>query len=112
MYQNCEKAIKLTIPALRIAVSKTLSEEHGMSETNIAKGLGIAQAAVSKYLNGSYSPGTKTLVMKIMLENMHESIVKAVINGADALETCKVIDRIASDRRLVDAALSSIKAGR
>ncbi|MDE1870719.1 MAG: hypothetical protein KGI06_00580 [Candidatus Micrarchaeota archaeon] len=110
MYQNCEKAIKLTIPALRIAVSRSLSSEHGMSETEIAKILGVAQASVSKYLTGRYSAETKGLVKEIMADNLQHRIVKAITGGAGATETAKIIDSVASDSRLVDAALGRIRA--
>ncbi len=45
-----------TVPAARVIIAKTLVGKHKLSESEVAKRLGVAQAAVSKYVNGKYSP--------------------------------------------------------
>lgn len=110
MYQNCEKVIRFTIPALRVAVSRELKDRYGMSESDIARNLGVAQAAVSKYLNGIYSKGTGKLVDFIVLKHMHYGIVKSIVNGSEPRETARAIDRTASEKALVNAALAHSKS--
>jgi predicted transcriptional regulator len=105
LYQNCEKAVKITIPAIRVAVSRSLSGKYKMSETEIAKRLGIAQAAVSKYLSGKYSTKIATVVRAIEANRLHRKIVEAVIAHKSLEEISDLTDSIASERKLVDIAL-------
>ena len=46
-----ELASKSVIPALRALIVKRLVEEHGMTQQEAAKRLGVTQPAVSKYLH-------------------------------------------------------------
>lgn len=46
-----ELASKSVIPAIRALVVKRLVEEHGMTQQEAAKLLGVTQPAVSKYLH-------------------------------------------------------------
>lgn len=46
-----ELASKSVIPALRALIVKRLVEEHGMTQQEAAKLLGVTQPAVSKYLH-------------------------------------------------------------
>ncbi len=55
MANGYQRASKEIVPAARLLIAKQLKEKYNMSETNIAAVMGVAQAAVSKYLNGKYS---------------------------------------------------------
>ncbi len=46
-----ELASKSVIPAIRALIVKRLVEEHGMTQQEAAKSLGVTQPAVSKYLH-------------------------------------------------------------
>jgi predicted transcriptional regulator len=46
-----ELASKSVIPAIRALIVKRLVEEHGMTQQEAAKHLGVTQPAVSKYLH-------------------------------------------------------------
>lgn len=46
-----ELASKSVIPAIRALIVKRLVEEHGMTQQEAAKTLGVTQPAVSKYLH-------------------------------------------------------------
>lgn len=48
-------AVSTIIPAVRASIAKELTNKHGMKEEKIADALGVAQAAVSKYLSSKYS---------------------------------------------------------
>lgn len=45
----CEIASKSVVPALRAMVARELIEEYGLKQEQVAKRLGVTQAAVSKY---------------------------------------------------------------
>ncbi len=107
MNYRYEMAIRLAIPAVRVAVSDTLSKRHNMSETDIAKGLGIAQAAVSKYLSGNYSPKIRAIAKFIESENMHIRIVEAILKKKRE-NLGDMIDRVASAKKVLDFALGQI----
>lgn len=99
----CERAMKYTIPAVRAAVSESLVKKHSISETDVAKRFGIAQAAVSKYLKKDYSERIKGLVKYIILHKMHEEVVKAFIERRDPQYIADLIDRVASSPKLVNS---------
>ena len=107
MYYNYEKAMKITIPAVRAAVSVDLDRNHKMSETDIAKSLGIAQAAVSKYLSGNYSKKIGSLVKFIESKNLQKEAVGAILSKKGGDYIMNRIDSIASDKSLVKIALGS-----
>jgi predicted transcriptional regulator len=59
MASKYELAADKTVPAARMIISRALVQKYGMNETEVANYLGIAQAAVSKYLTGKYSDALK-----------------------------------------------------
>lgn len=65
MNNGYEKAAKEVIPAVRLAIITELASKYHITEEDIAGYLEIAQAAVSKYLNGKYSEKVKALEEKI-----------------------------------------------
>lgn len=103
---ECERAMAFTIPAVRIAVSRSLKRNHKMSETRIAKALGIAQAAVSKYIGGSYSRQVDALVKRIESMGLEKPIVDSIIKKNDIGYVSGLIDKTASNTTLVKYALS------
>ena len=62
MVSECDRFIKTAIPAIRIAVAELLSTKYKMGQAEIAKRMGVTQAAVNKYLNGRYSDRIKGIV--------------------------------------------------
>jgi predicted transcriptional regulator len=107
MYQNCERAVKITIPAIRVAVFETLREKHKMRETEIAKGLGIAQAAVSKYSNGKYSKKINLVKKAVLSRGLEKGIVHLILLHKGPEKVNELIDKTASNMYLVDMALKS-----
>jgi predicted transcriptional regulator len=105
---NYEMALRLTIPAVRIAVSSTLSKKYAMSETDIAKNLGIAQAAVSKYLSENYSPKIGAIVKFIESNRMEMEIVDTILKEKSQ-NLGNMIDKLASEKRVLDFALGQLE---
>lgn len=105
MNYECERAMKLTIPSVRIAVAKMLKKEHEWSETDIAKALGVAQPAVSKYMTGNYAPELNVIVDRIISDGLHAQIVGMILKKAGTERVNALIDKVSSDKRLLDLAL-------
>jgi predicted transcriptional regulator len=69
---------KLLIPAVRAILSKELVIEKGLKEEEVARMLGITQAAVSNYLRGTR--GDNELISKLMSLSEIMSMIKEISN--------------------------------
>lgn len=67
---------KLLIPAVRAILSKELVTEKGLKEEEVARMLGITQAAVSNYLRGTR--GDNELISKLMSLSEIMSMIKEI----------------------------------
>jgi uncharacterized protein len=67
---------KLLIPAVRAILSKELVIEKGLKEEEVARMLGITQAAVSNYLRGTR--GDNELISKLMSLSEIMSMIKEI----------------------------------
>ncbi|HZA69438.1 MAG TPA: helix-turn-helix domain-containing protein [Nitrososphaeraceae archaeon] len=69
---------KLLIPAIRAILSKELVIEKGLKEEEVARLLGITQAAVSNYLRGTR--GDNELISKLISLSEIMSMIKEISN--------------------------------
>lgn len=69
---------KLLIPAIRAILSKEMVIEKGLKEEEVARMLGITQAAVSNYLRGTR--GDNELISKLMSLSEIMSMIKEIGN--------------------------------
>jgi predicted transcriptional regulator len=69
---------KLLIPAVRSILSRELVIENGLKEEEVARMLGITQAAVSNYLRGTR--GDNELISKLMSLSEIMSMIKEIGN--------------------------------
>ena len=69
---------KLLIPAVRAILSKELVIEQGLKEEEVARMLGITQAAVSNYLRGTR--GDNELISKLTSLSEIMSMIKEIGN--------------------------------
>lgn len=67
---------KLLIPAVRAILSKELVMEKGLKEEEVARLLGITQAAVSNYLRGTR--GDNELISKLVSLSEVMSMIKEI----------------------------------
>ena len=67
---------KLLIPAVRAILSKELVIEKGLKEEEVARMLGITQAAVSNYLRGTR--GDNELISKLLSLSEIMSMIKEI----------------------------------
>jgi predicted transcriptional regulator len=89
---------------VRIAVAFSLLNEHGFRQADVAHALGIAQAEVSKYLNGRYSAKVARLRVAVERSGIHLRIVRLAISGKGVVEISKRIEEAASSGKLVGMA--------
>jgi len=69
---------KLLIPAVRAILSKEMVIEKGLKEEEVARMLGITQAAVSNYLRGTR--GDNELIAKLMSLSEIMSMIEEISN--------------------------------
>ena len=108
MYTNCDEIFKLTIPAARAAVAKALDKKYAMSQQQIAKSLGVAQAAISKYLSGRYSQKIKRVERVIEKRRYEVPIAKMIADKKGREAVSLKVDKLAANGEVVKEALKLI----
>ncbi len=108
MYTNCDEIFKVTIPAVRIAVAKSLNKKYKMNQSDIAKQLGTTQAAISKYFGGDYSDKIAKVEKIVAKEKALKEIITMIISNKDKKSVTQSIDRLASSGYLVKETLKII----
>ncbi|MEM7822585.1 MAG: helix-turn-helix domain-containing protein [Candidatus Aenigmatarchaeota archaeon] len=74
----CEVMVRQIIPAVRVKVAKQLYTK-GLKQEEIAKKLGLTQAAISKYLSGKYTQEVRKLEKSEAVKKISDKIVKAIL---------------------------------
>ncbi len=88
MENGYERAAREVVPAVRYVLIKRLKNKYNMREEEIARHLGITQAATSKYVSGKRSTRIKRTAGKIdtdIIEKYTESIKD---DGEHAVKMC------------------------
>ena len=88
MISRYETAVNDILPAVRVALAKELNEQYHLKEGLIAHYLGVAQAAVSKYLNGKYSDRIKEIEAKIDKAWISDYVKKIVEGKREYANVC------------------------
>ena len=96
MVSECAGMIKTAVPAIRIAVARLLKSKYRMGQLEIARGLGVTQASVNKYLNGRYSRSIGGAMASIRGKGLDRRIAKMVVSGISTHLVNESIDRAAS----------------
>ncbi len=107
MVFESDRIVKMSIPAVRIAVARILSKEYSMSQESIAKKLDITQAAVNKYLKKRYSKTTAHLIELINRKGFGRKIARMIVEKKDISEINNEIDRAASDSYIMKNAIGT-----
>ncbi len=108
MVSECDRMMKIAIPAVRIAVAKSLNR-FGMSQSEIAKRLGVAQAAVSKYLSTKYSKRISDIEKFVESRGLQKGIVNLITANRGDARVQEKIDQIASGIYLMKSAIKLSK---
>ncbi len=104
-YVNCEKLIKVSLPAIRIALASSLKDEYGLGQEGIAERLGITQASVSKYSNGRYSVDIAKLSKAICSTETLKALAKEAAGAVkDYAQIWHKINTYATAKETIDIA--------
>ncbi len=97
----CLNISRVILPAVRINIAKQLDDKYDLRQIEIARRLGVAQVAVSKYLSGKYSESLKRTVDRIEKSGIVDSAVIRLVKMDSAQEINAVVSelcaRIATD---------------
>lgn len=98
---KCLNISNRILPAVRINIARQLDRKYNLRQREIALRLGVAQVAVSKYLNGNYSRSLKETVDAIEKAGMVDSAVIRLVKMEDEAEVGKIVNdlcaKIAAD---------------
>jgi len=81
MEPRCEKIARNVFPSIRSTIAEIMMKEYGMSQVEIAKKLGVSQAAVSYYLKGLRAKGVELIKNDEKLMKKIEGFVKDIVYG-------------------------------
>ncbi len=100
MDPHCREITSVILPAIRASIALKLKNEHGFTQQEIAKKLGIAQAAVNKYLKGNCSKKVSEMRTYIAKAGLSDPIVDEIANGASPEKISDSIDRLCAEKSL------------
>ncbi len=98
---TCIEITKDVLPAVRAAIAERLSREYNYRQIDIAKKLGVAQVAVSKYLNSRYSKRVAKIKEFVVEKGMLNNIIKEILKGEEQKRISKDIDEVCSSDSLL-----------
>jgi predicted transcriptional regulator len=88
----CEIIVWHILPAIRRELAKNMIKRHGLSQKEVAKKLGLTEAAISRYLSG------KRAYLNMPNGQVKKEIIKSVdnlVSGKNTtviMETCRICD--------------------
>ena len=100
--------MKLSIPAVRYALSFILKEKYNIRQQEIANKLGITQAAVNKYLNKKCSEEIVRLGGKIIKMKNADQVASRMIKAKKPGERNNMIDKLASNKEILKLASGNL----
>ncbi|HVA83197.1 MAG TPA: hypothetical protein VNF06_03475 [Candidatus Aquilonibacter sp.] len=100
-----ELATNEIIPAIRSYLAKELVNKYELNEETVAGLLGVAQSAVSKYINDNYSDRVKEIESKLNTKIIDEYIEKIAEGNKQYVNAC--ICRLCQSVRAFDCSFSS-----
>ncbi len=96
MELECGRISRYILPAVRACVAEKMSERYNYNQQEIAIRLGIAQVAVSKYLNGRYSRSVKVIKDHIERRGLENNVLR-YMNGHDMRKANEAINDLCAD---------------
>ena len=78
---RCEQVVKNIFPSVRSVIAEIMMKKYGMPQVEIAKKLGVSQAAVSYYLKGLRAKGVELIKKDKVLMEKIEKFVRDIVYG-------------------------------
>ena len=103
MKLRCERFVLRYLPTIRAFLAKNLVERYNLSQTQVARKLGISQAAVSLYVKGKRGSKFKCHLVNnkhvcAMLERLVEIVIMKDMNAEEACQIlcqlCKILNKL------------------
>lgn len=76
MELECSSITRFVLPAVRASVAEKMRKKYSYNQQEIADILGIAQVAVSKYVNGRYSNHVAEIKRYITANRLDSDVIK------------------------------------
>jgi predicted transcriptional regulator len=96
MELECGRITRFILPAVRASVAQEMNEKYEYNQQEIANALGVAQVAVSKYLNGKYS-GKVAGIKKYIATNRLDSQILRYVRESNAQKTNAAINELCAE---------------
>ncbi len=93
MEPQCRRITRTVVPAVRAYVAEVMSSECKYRQQEIADKLGIAQVAVSNYLNRKYSPEVARVKL-IVAKQLSSSTVRGIVEKGSRDQISREIQTI------------------
>jgi predicted transcriptional regulator len=95
----CEVGVQTVLPAIRALMARTIMENHGMKEQQVAEILGLSQSAISRYTTKERGniitienvPEVQTLIDKMVNLLLYEKSQKTTEVLETFCQVCKII---------------------
>ena len=97
MDPECRKITKAMIPAVRAYLADVMSRKYGYKQQEIARRLGVAQVAVSKYRNTRYSEQVARLREEVAKHAESANLVETVLHSKSPEEVNERIERFCEE---------------
>lgn len=97
MEPECRKIAQTMIPAVRVYLAQTMSSRYKLKQREIAARLGIAQVAVSKYLNMRYSASVAKARAEAARRISKTHLVNEILESRSANDANMRIERFCED---------------
>ncbi len=97
MDPECRKITREMVPAVRAYLADVMSKRYGYKQQDIARRLGIAQVAVSKYMNMRYSGQVARLKEEVARHAEDTHFVETVLKSKSADEVNERIERFCEE---------------
>ena len=102
----CEISAKYVIPAIRLMIARKLIDEYGLTQSEVARLLGVTQPSISHYLNSKRGiKMARTLSRSKEIRNYVDEYVKRTISTGSPprdMSLCKIckkaIKRVMTER--------------
>jgi predicted transcriptional regulator len=101
MKTPCEIFVWYVLPGMRRELARNMIEDHGMSQVQVAKKLGVTEATVSQYL----SKKRGNFDMSEDIRNQIKNSAKQIINGDETImarEMCRLCNMVKESEVLAE----------